>query len=248
MTDYDSELIGYNAVLRRAWAIRPGDRVLDIGCGAGGTTREAARLAPAGSALGVDVSAPAIERARLAPGPPNVAYECADAQTYGFTPGSFDVAVSRFGTMFFAAPVAAFANVARALTPAGRLVMLVWQAHDRNEWSVALAETLDARVDADGPDPFSLADPATVRATLEAAGFAAIELTDVGEPLCFGADVDAAEAWVRGFTCTSAALERLAPAAREAALARLRDLLAAHLRDDGVWFDARAWLVTARRR
>src|SRR5690242_1031899 len=119
--DYDTELRRYQDALRRAWDIRPGDRVLDIGCGAGQTTRDAARLAS--SVLGVDALAPAIERARrLAEDLPNVRFELGDAQVHGFAPADFDVAISRFGTMFFADPVAAFTNIGRALRPAGRLV------------------------------------------------------------------------------------------------------------------------------
>ena len=98
-------------------------------------------MAQAGSALGVDISVPAIERARElaeAQGVRNVTFEQADAQVHRFPRERFDLAVSRFGTMFFAEPVAAFTNIGRALRPAGRLVMMVWQAHDRNEWDVAI--------------------------------------------------------------------------------------------------------------
>jgi tRNA G46 methylase TrmB len=122
--DYDAELTRYSAVLRRAWAVQPHDRVLDVGCGTGQTTREAARMAPAGSALGVDLSAPAIERARTL------------AQTEG----------------------------------------------------------------------------------------------------------------LRNVACTNEFLKRLNPAAAAGALARLRDALAARMSDDGIWFNSRAWIVTARRR
>jgi SAM-dependent methyltransferase len=240
--DYDAELTRYGAALRRAWAIEPHHRVLDVGCGAGQTTRDAARLASEGSALGVDLSAVAIERARVEE-PHNVTFECADAQTYGFAPGSFDLAISRFGTMFFDDPVAAFGNIGRALRPEGRLVMLVWQAHDRNEWSVALHQVLgEPPVAGRQPDPFSLADPTTVEGTLRAAGFGDIDFGDAHEPVYYGPDVAAALEWVRGFTCMSDISER------PDALARLHDLLAAHMSDDGIWFDSRAWLVSAHRR
>ena len=133
--DYDAELQRHNEVLRRSYGIRPEDHVLDIGCGAGQTTRDAARLASAGAALGVDVSAAAIERARRLTeeaGLSNVSFEQADAASHAFPSESFDVAISRFGTMFFADPVAAFANVRRGLRPDGRLVMMVWREHDLN--------------------------------------------------------------------------------------------------------------------
>ena len=180
-TSYDAELRLHDEVLRRIWGVQPRDHVLDIGCGTGQTTREAARMAQAGSALGVDISAPAIERARelaRAEGLRNVTFERADAQAHRFPPERFDLAISRFGTMFFDDPVAAFANIGRALRPAGRLVMMVWQAHERNEWDVAIHQSLGgptgpSAVAPEGPDPFSLADPPTVEGILQAAGFAA---------------------------------------------------------------------------
>ena len=128
---YDAELRLHDEVLRRACGVQPHEQVLDIGCGLGQTTCEAARLARAGSALGVDISESAIERARelaRAQGVPNVTFERADAQVHRFPQERFDLAMSRFGTMFFQDPVVAFANVGRALRPAGRLVMMVWQA------------------------------------------------------------------------------------------------------------------------
>jgi ubiquinone/menaquinone biosynthesis C-methylase UbiE len=252
---YDAELRRHNAVLRRAAGVRLHDHVLDLGCGTGQTTRQAARTARAGSVLGVDVSAAAIERAReltRAEGPGNVTFEHADAEVHRFPQHRFDLAISRFGTMFFDDPVAAFSNVGRALRPAGRLVMMVWQPHDRNEWDVAIRQCLAgaegpvAAVSA-GPDAFSLADPPTVRQILGAAGFAGITFTDVHEPVYYGPDVAAALAWVRGFTCTSETLKRLDPATAARAVQRLREMLTAHLSDDGVCFDSRAWLVTARR-
>jgi SAM-dependent methyltransferase len=254
--DYDAELTRYGAVLRRAWAVRPHDRVLDVGCGTGQTTRDAGRIARAGSALGVDLSAPAIARARelaRTEGLRNVTFERADAQVHGFAQGHFDLAVSRFGTMFFDDPVAAFANIGRALRPAGRLVMVVWQAHDRTDWDGAIRQALagpdgPTAVTSDRPDPFSLADPTTVEGILRAAGFADIGLTDVHEPVYYGPDPTAALDWVRGFAGTSKLLKRLDPAAAAGALARLRDALAARMSDDGIWFDSRAWIVTAYRR
>jgi SAM-dependent methyltransferase len=253
---YDAELRRLDVVLRRAVGVQSRDHVLDVGCGAGQTTRNAARTAWAGSASGVDVSAPAIKRARelaRAEGVRNATFEHADAQAHRFPPERFDLAMSRFGTMFFADPVGAFANIGRALRPAGRLVMMVWQAHERNEWDVAIRRSLQAAEGpaagaSDGPDPFSLADPPSVREILQAAGFADVAFTDVREPVYYGPDVAAALDWVHGFTCTREALKRLDPAAATRADERLRQALAEHMRDDGVWFDSRAWIVTARHR
>ena len=252
---YDAELQRHNEALRQACGIRFRDHVLDIGCGTGQTTRQAARTARAGRALGVDVRAAAIKRARelaAAEELSNVAFEHADAQVYRFPHERFDLAISRFGTMFFDEPVAAFANIRRALRPTGRLVMMVWQAQARNEWDVAICQALGvphapAPPASGGPDPFSLADPSAVTEILETAGFAGVAFADVSEPVYYGQDVAAALDWVRGFTCTSQALNRLDPAAAASAVQRLREVLAAHLGGDGVWFNSCAWIVTARR-
>ena len=253
---YDAELRRHNELLRRACGVQLHDHVLDIGCGTGQTTRQAARTAQAGSALGVDISAPAVERARelaQTEGLGNVTFEHANAQVHPFRQDSFDLAISRFGTMFFDDPGAAFANVRRALRPAGRVVMMVWQPRERNEWDAAIHRSLaglqgPVAAASAGPDPFSLADPPAVKQILGAAGFADIAFTDVCEPVYYGPDVASALDWVRGFTCTSEVLNRVDPAAAALAVRRLRETLSAHLSDDGVWFNSRAWIITARRR
>ena len=252
---YDAELRRHNELLRQACGVQVDDHVLDIGCGTGQTTRQAARTAQSGSALGVDISVRAIERARelaQTEGLRNVIFEHANAQVHRFPQQHFDLAMSRFGTMFFDDPVAAFANIRRALRPAGRLAMMVWQPHERNQWDVAIHQSLAGRRGASsrrfrGPDPFSLGDPPTAKHILGAAGFADITFTDVQEPVYYGPDVDAALDWVRGFTCTSEILKRLDPVAASRAVERLRETLSAHLSDDGVWFNSRAWIITARR-
>ena len=251
---YDAELRRHNEVLRRACGVRLHEHVLDIGCGTGQTTRQAARTAQAGGVLGVDISAAAIERARelaRAEGLDNVTFTRADAQVHRFPPARFDLAISRFGTMFFDDPGAAFANIGRALRPAGRLVMMVWQARERNEWDVTIHQSLAGPEGAvaavsGGPDPFSLADPPAVKKILRTAGFADIAFADVCEPVYYGPDVPAAADWVRSFKCTKEILNRLGTALAARAVGRLHDALSAHLSDNGVWFDSRAWIVTAR--
>jgi SAM-dependent methyltransferase len=256
LVGYDAELQRHNEALRQALGVQSHHNILDIGCGSGQTTRQAARTAQAGSALGVDVSQTAIERARqiaLAEGLPNVTFEVANAQVHDLPPDHFDLAISRFGTMFFEDPVAAFINIGQALRPGGRLVMMVWQASERNEWDLAVRRSLgatDAPVPgaSDLPDPFSLADPQTVKEILHSAGFVDVDFGDVDEPVYYGPGVASALAWVRGFMSTQAVLQTLDPAAAMAAVEHLREELAAHLRDDGVWFDSRAWIVTAQHR
>ena len=249
---YDAELRRHNEVLRRTADVQPVDHILDIGCGTGQTTREAARAANAGSALGVDVSPTALDRARevaFAEGLSNVSFACADVQDHRFPQQHFDLAISRFGTMFFGDPVAAFSNIGRALRPGGRLVMMVWQARELNEWAVVIRRCLEAEGPvAAGPDAFSLANQHDVTDILHAAGFTGVTFADVDEPVFYGADVEAALDWIRGFTCTGESVQRLGPAAAARIVERLRDELAIRLTADGVWFDSRAWIVTALRR
>ncbi|MEU1198948.1 class I SAM-dependent methyltransferase [Streptomyces sp. NPDC005813] len=124
---YDTMVSGVNDALFAGADIAPGDRVLDVGCGAGATTRIAARLAATGHAVGVDISAPLLARAReitAVEGVPNAAYELADAQVHPFPPAGYDVLISRGGVMFFADHAAAFRNLARALRPGGRLAFV----------------------------------------------------------------------------------------------------------------------------
>jgi ubiquinone/menaquinone biosynthesis C-methylase UbiE len=161
---YDAELRAHHEYLRAAYGIRPVDEGVDIGCGTGLTTREAARAAAPGRVVGIDVSARMLARARqvtAAERLENVCYELGDAQVHRFDPARFDVAISRFGTMFFSDSAAAFANIAAALRPGARLVLLVWQRHDDNEWARAIDAALgDAAQPAPpGADAFSLGDP-----------------------------------------------------------------------------------------
>jgi SAM-dependent methyltransferase len=255
MIDYDLELRHLNDVLRRSYGIHASDWVLDVGCGTGQTTREAARLATAGAVLGIDRSDAMIERARAlarAAELGNVEYECADVERHALPRERFDVAISRFGTMFFDHPVAAFANIRSALRPDGRLVMMVWQQHDRNEWATSIEHALVPGEAGNAPSPaarqpFSLGDPDAVRRTLDSAGFAALTFDEVRAPVYYGSDADAAFEFVSQFAVVQETAARLDVGQRDRALHRLRQLVAAHRRDDGVWFDARAWIVAARR-
>jgi SAM-dependent methyltransferase len=251
---YDAELRAHHEHLRAAYGIRPGDEVVDIGCGTGLTTREAARAAAPGRVVGVDVSERMLERAAqltAAEGLDNVRYELGDAQVHRFDPAGFDVAISRFGTMFFSDPAAALANVAAALRPGARLVLLVWQPYEHNEWARAIDAALGEAAQPPPPDldPFSLGDAQATTHILEGAGFDGVRFQDVNEPVFYGDDVDAALAVVRGFQTTSAALATLDDREAARTVERLREMLAAHHGDErGVVFDARSWLITARRR
>ena len=251
---YDRELRAHHEHLRAAYGISTGDEVVDIGCGTGLTTREAAREAEPGRVVGVDVSERMLERARqltAAERLGNVRYELGDAQVHRFEPAGFDVAISRFGTMFFSDPAAAFANIAAALRPQARLVLLVWQRYEHNEWARAIDAALGDGVQPPQPgsDPFSLGDAEATARILVAAGFDGVQCEAVHEPVLYGPDLDAALAFVRGFQDTSAALASLSDGEAARAVERLREMLAAHYSDGrGVVLDSRSWLITARRR
>jgi SAM-dependent methyltransferase len=243
--DYDAELHRYNEHFLAAANVGPADGVLDIGCGTGLSTREAARSAVNGSVLGVDVSAAMLERARqLSEGLANITYEQADAQVHEFPPSRFDLCISRFGTMFFGDPVAAFTNIGRALRPAACLVLLVWQQRDRNEW----VEAFNLPGAPSGPDAFSLADPGFTESILTAAGFVDVIFTDVNEPVYYGSDAATAYDAVLRLLKLEDQLAHLDDAAADRARSRLRAVMESHTTDDGVFFDSRAWLVTAATR
>jgi ubiquinone/menaquinone biosynthesis C-methylase UbiE len=248
--DYDQELRRHHAAFRRACSVARTDHVLDIGCGAGETTREAARSASEGRAIGIDRSDAMIERADTRArkeGIENVSFVCADVETHAFPAHQLDIAISRFGSMFFSDPVAAFSNIRRALKPLGRLVMIVWQTRERNEWATEIPRALaGGEVSPAVWQAFSLGDPAAVRQTLTAAGFSDVTFDEVHEPVFYGADTESAFAFVSQFLLVQETLKTLDESDRKRALDRLRSLLEQHLEPDGVWFDSRAWIIAAR--
>ncbi|MGL5861567.1 MAG: class I SAM-dependent methyltransferase [Phycicoccus sp.] len=251
--DYDAELRRYQPHLLEAADLAIDARVLDIGCGTGQLTRAAALAASRGYAVGIDSSVTAVTQATSLAARDeirNATFEVGDAQVHPFPAARFTIGLSRFGTMFFDDPIAALAHLGETLQPDARLVQLVWQASDRQEWRAVIREALGA--DADDPPmtaaAFSLADPQTARAVLVAAGFADIDLVEVREPVCYGTDADDALEAVRSLGMTTALLRGHDDAAASRALARLHQALGKRADEDGVWFDSAAWLVTARRR
>jgi SAM-dependent methyltransferase len=252
---YEAASARFDPWLLTAAAIAATDRVLDIGCGGGVSTAAAARAAPDGHVVGLDLSAPLLAVARRRAdraGLTNVTLVQGDAQVHPFEPATFDVVLSRFGVMFFGDPAAAFANIATAVRPGGRLAMLVWQGLAGNEWLGVLFETLAAgrplpAPAAGAPGPFALADPDTVRRLLGGAGFVDVDLADVREPERWGADVDDAYTFVSSLGPAKGLLAGLDERGRESALAALRARLAERAGPDGVLLGAAAWVVTARR-
>jgi len=245
----------YRERLLGAAALATGERVLDIGCGTGRGTREAARAVGAGGrATGLDLSGPMLEVARTAAkdeGLDNVEFVQADAQVHDFGNPSYDVAVSQFGVMFFADPVVAMSNIRGALAPGGRALLMVWQGLDRNVWAATLRTTLAAGRDLPvpppgAPGPFSWAEPDTGRQILRTAGFGEVDVTDVPGDFLIGDDPEDAMSFVRGMGVTRTLLADLDEATTSRALDDLHAAFAAHQSDRGVTFPSAAWLLTGR--
>lgn len=237
--------------LFRATAITAGERVLDVGCGCGEATVAAARAAgPAGSARGLDLSAPMLVVARqlaAEAGVGNTAFTHGDAQVYPLEPAGYDVVISNFGVMFFEDPAAAFGNLRAALRPGGRLAFLCWQPEERNEMFAVPIRALTVHTGQPVPgqdNPFT--DPGWVARLLSGAGFAGVRVEPVREPARLGSDPTDVTDYVLGTARIRELMAPLDAALAERVRATVRESFAAHERPDGIWVDALTWLVTAR--
>ncbi|MEU3555370.1 class I SAM-dependent methyltransferase [Streptomyces fragilis] len=252
---WDAVNAGFDQPLLTAAAIRSGERVLDIGCGAGTTTLLAARAATPGDALGLDLSAPMLERARTRAteeGITDVSFEHGDAQVHPLTSGAFDVAISRFGIMFFDDPVAAFANIATALRPGGRIAFLSAAEPEGNQWLQALTALGDILpmqgFGAPGaPGMFSLADAGTATALLAEAGFQDVRAEHVQAYGIWGRDAREAAHFMLDSGPGRHLLGRVGPDVQDRARTRLVEWLRPYRTADALRLRSTAWLLTAVR-
>lgn len=252
---YDRMLAGLTPHLMKAAEIPVDGRVLDVGCGNGEIGLIAARTATEGKVLGIDISAPMLAEARgrvEQEGLANLRFKRADAQTHSFEADGFDVAMSRFGVMFFDDPRTAFANIAGALRPGGHLAFLCWQEPMRNEYLLIPMGALAAFAappdlgEPGAPGPFSLADPARIRKLLEPS-FGDISIEPISEKVRLGSDVPDVLDYVRDLPAARGMLDSLDLATQADALHAVGEALRPFETDDGVLLDSAAWLFTAHR-
>jgi SAM-dependent methyltransferase len=248
---FDASLARYQEQLMDTAGLRTSSRVLDVGCGTGQCSRQAAAIAAQGLVLGVDLSSQMLEVARAAAareGLTNVRFEQADAQIHPFAPGSFDIALSRTAAMFFGDRPAAFGNIRRALSPGGRLVLLVWQGLASNEWLAGIVTAMTGGrglpvPPPEAPSPLSLSDPAVVDALLRTTGFIDVDVVGMSEPMYFGSDAQDATTFVAGLSGWM--MNGLDEDGRAQAMRDLHDFMAAHETSDGVLLGSSTWLVSA---
>jgi SAM-dependent methyltransferase len=252
---YNGAVARHHRHFLRAAAIGAADRVLDVGCGTGVSTCDAARAASSGSALGVDLSSRMLARAEARAreqGLVNVKFERADAQVHDFGRDAFDVALSRFGAMFFGDHTAALRNIGNSLRPGGRVVLMSWLPFEDNVWIRSIRDAFAAGRELPGepsgrPGPFGLSEPNYVRSVLSGAGFTDVSLEEIREPMWFGATANDAFAFWASSGMNQGLLGDADHALRERAHASLRRLFSEHQTSEGVLLESAAWLTTARK-
>jgi len=253
---YDTMLEPFGQAVLAAASLSPGERVADVGCGNGALTIDAARrVGPTGMAVGIDISAPMLDLARrraTQAGVGNVEFVEADAQVCRFGGGGLDAVLSRFGVMFFDDPEAAFANLAGALRPGGRLAFACWQDLFQNEWMLipgaAVAQHVGLpEMEPGAPGPFALADAGRVEHLLTSARFQDVALESIARPMRVGSDVDDTVAFFESTDIARRLMADAPPGKIAAALDAIRTALVPYEGDEGVVLNGTVWLVTARK-
>ncbi|HUS55841.1 MAG TPA: class I SAM-dependent methyltransferase [Thermohalobaculum sp.] len=254
----DRQLAAAGAAGLTALAARPGECILDLGCGSGATTIELCQaVGPDGAVTGVDISSDQVAAAQTRPGNERAEFVVGNAETWPFEAATYDALFSRFGCMFFGDPPAAYVNIRRALKPDARVVLVVWRALKLNPWA-----DVPARVGAEvlgpteppvlgAPGPFAWADPVIFQPILEGAGFTGLEWAEQPITMQIG------EAGQEGPIARAVAmLMRVGPLARRlkglpteertTIAARLAPKLEPFVEDGWVRLPGTIWVVRAR--
>ncbi len=243
----------FNERLVAAVMARSARRVLDLGCGTGGTTLDVARrLGSAGHCTGIDISRPMLDlaRRRAAAERADVKFVLGDAQVHGFEPGSFDMIVSRFGAMFFDDPVGAFANLRRAVTAEAGMSLAVWRGAAENPFMTAaetaarpLLPAMPAR-SLDGPGQFGFADPGRTQRLLEDGGWREVHFEPLDVECAFPAS--ALDYSLTRLGPVGVALTDADEPTRSRVVAAVRGAMAPYLEGEEVRYNAACWLIGAR--
>jgi SAM-dependent methyltransferase len=238
-----------------AAAPRPGENVLDLGCGTGTTTlRLAEAVRPTGRVLGIDISEQqlALARQRMAAAGANVEFVLDDAATHDLAPESFDLGFTRFGVMFFADPIAAFCNIRRSIKPSGRLLLPVFRSGAENPWATAVVAAIGHLVPPppppgpEDPGPFSWSDTARVKRILSGAGFGEVVLTPLDLSFHLGANANEAAEFATFIGQGARLLQGQPDETLKAARMALAEFFKDHEGPKGVSLPGALWLVSAR--
>ena len=253
---YDRQLAPFTEALLEQVRLTSHRSLLDVGCGCGALSLAAARIAD--SAVGIDISAPMTEVASERAGKAqmdNVEFVVADAQTYSFPPGTFDIVVSQFGLMFFDDPLGAFSNLRHSLAPGGRLAFVSWQGLPANEWLTVIASEVADRVEipefggiSKGPGMFALKDEDETTGLLEAAGFTDVTFESLSPTILIGGGgtVDQSMEFLLGMGMARGLVGLAGTDAHDGVLEAVRlSLMERYEPGVGVRFGAGAWMVTA---
>ncbi|MCU1400259.1 MAG: SAM-dependent methyltransferase [Acidimicrobiales bacterium] len=254
---FDHMLAAFGAEARRTLAAMPGEHVLDVGCGTATSTIAISQaVGPSGSVVGCDISPTMIDAARVRTSAlSNVSFAIADAQTDDLLQAhSFDAVFSRFGVMFFADPSAAFANIAAAVRPGGRLAFVCWQSEAANPWISMPARVMRSFTPepvlppADAPGPFAFADPDRIESILAASPWRETTIRPFTATLEMGGGLGLEPALQQSMGTRAAQIlrEQVDDETYARAVEAVRAELAEHLDDNGaVTFPGAVWIVSA---